>query len=296
VISRNVTLTVVQPITIGTPTVSYDFNDGQTPAGTILNSTAGGGYIDTSGGVNNSGVLKLTDAVLGQGGTFLILDPVEGKTVSGFTASFMVRVGGGTTPPADGFSFVWANDVPQNVVFGEDGTGSGLVVSFDIYDNGGGEAPAFNIIYGGVNLATNKVNFSAMNTGDGFAPVQIRVDPDGTVDLHYNNQVIFNNVQLPEFTPIAGGTFAIGGRTGGLTANQWVDNLQIQANLTVAGPRLVATRTPTGMTLTWPAGFKLQSTTNLGNPASWTDVSGANSPFNVSATEPMRFYRLVNVP
>ena len=62
--------------------------------------------------------------------------------------------------------------------FGEDGAGSGLVVTFDIFDNAGGEAPAIDITYKGVLLATTKVPISFLRTGDAFVPVVIRVEED----------------------------------------------------------------------------------------------------------------------
>ncbi len=55
-----------------------------------------------------------------------------------------MRGGGGTATPADGFAFVLGDDAADGA-FGENGAGSGLVVSFDTYDNGGGEAPAIDV-------------------------------------------------------------------------------------------------------------------------------------------------------
>src|SRR6185503_7142212 len=111
------------------------------------------------GGVDGSGVLKLTiggQNIPGHVGTFIVNDLNAGAPVYGMTASFDTRIGGGTTPPADGMSFVWASDLPD-APFGEDGLGSGLTVTFDIYDNGGGEAPAIDVSYRGVVIASTKV-------------------------------------------------------------------------------------------------------------------------------------------
>jgi len=44
------------------------------------------------------------------------------------------------------------------------------------------------------------------------------------------------------------------------------------------------------MTLTWPSGWVLQSTTDV--TGSWNDVSGATSPWPVSMTQPLEFFRL----
>ncbi len=288
--SRDALLSVLSPITVSNPIVSFDFNDGQLPPGTSLNSGAGGGYVDVAGGVGNSGVLKLTDAVNGQAGTFIIADGNNSQPVSAFVAHFSVRVGGGTVPPADGFSFVWANDLNPNATFGEDGSGSGLTVSFDIYDNGGGEAPAFNITYKTQAVATNKVAISVLETGDAFVDVYIHVKPNGTLDVLYNGNVIFNSVPLPGFSPMTGGAFAWGARTGGLNENQWVDNIQIA--LETAPPAISWARAGNNLSLTWGPGFKLQSTANLEIPITWSDVPGATSPYIVTPANVSQFYRL----
>jgi len=301
--SRDAVLTVVQPITITGPQVTFDFNDGNLPflpapndtVQTILNGSAGGGYIDTTGGLNDSGVLKLTDAINGQGGTFIVPDFNNGQPVKAFTAYFAVRVGGGTPlTPADGFSFVWATDLADNVVFSENGSGSGLTIGFDIYNNSG-EAPSFNLFYKGVNLATKMVGISALETGDAFENVYIRLNPEGTVDVQYKNDVVFNHVALPGFTAQSGARFAWGARTGGYNENQWIDNIklattsgqsQIPIGFSVSGGNL---------RMTWGEGFKLQSSPTL-IPSNWTDVAGATSPYTTPTGNPSLFYRLINTP
>ena len=245
--SRQATATVVAALTIGTPDVNFDFNDNQLPAGTTLNGGAGGGYIA-------DGVLHLTDAVNGQAGTFYIPAFDNGESVSSFTANFKVLVGGGSAVPADGFSFVWASDIsPESVpTFGEDGSGQGLTISFDTYDNQGGEAPAFDIIYKGSNIGTVKVPIAQLLTGDQWADVFVRLEADGTVDLQYNGRAIFNNVQLPGFEPLANAYFAFGGRTGGLNANQWVDDIKIVTASAVVGPSMdIARNTDGTITISW---------------------------------------------
>jgi len=293
--SRQALLSVVPPITISNPKISFDFNDGAVPPGTTLIGVAGGGYVDSSGGVNNSGVLKLTDNNPngGQTGTFLIDDVDSGQAVSAFTAHFSMLVGGGTSTPADGFSFVWANDLSSTAGFGEDGSGSGLIVSFDIFDNGGGEAPAIDVRYKTLNLASKKVPISFLETGSAFVDVFVRVESDGTLDVQYNGNVAYNNLPLTGYAPLAGGRFGFGARTGGLVENQWVDNIQIAT--TVSGPPIIIARGTSNITLTWGTGFKLQSTPSL-SPPQWADVQNAVSPFPASTTTGTQYYRLINTP
>jgi hypothetical protein len=294
--SSNALLSVIAPITIGTPQVIYDFNDCSVPVGTILNGSAGGGYVDCSGGVTNSGVLKLTDAIGGEAGTFFMPDLNAGAAVKGITAYFAARIADGSIPPADGFSFCWANDLPTGGTFGEDGGGSGLVVSFDTYDNGGGEAPAFNIVYNNIQVATNLVDISALVTGD-YVDVFIRVNPDGTVDVQHNGNVIFNKVHLPGFTAMLGGAFAIGARTGGSYEAAWFDNIALSTTPGLIPVPLSFSVSGGNLRLAWAAGgFKLQSTPSLRPPAVWTDVPGATSPWVVPTSPGSLFYRLAPAP
>jgi hypothetical protein len=307
--SRAAVLTIVQPITIANPQVTFDFNDGQLPflpppnntVQTILNGSGegngNGGYIDATGGVTNSGVLKLTDAINGEGGTFIVPDFNNGQPVRAFTAYFAVLVGGGSAVPADGFSFVWANDLtPDTIVFGENGSGSGLTVGFDIYRNTT-EAPSFNIFYKGVPVVSKLVDISALTTGDVFEDVYIRLNPEGTVDLQYKGNVIFDKVALPGFSAMSGGRFAWGGRTGGLNENQWVDNIKLATTVGQAAVSLGWTTTGNNLSLTWPTGWKLQSTTTIAIPNSWQDVPNAVSPYTApTTTGPGTFYRLINSP
>ncbi|HWQ91034.1 MAG TPA: hypothetical protein VN673_05130, partial [Clostridia bacterium] len=297
--SREALLSVIAPITVINPQIIYDFNDGILPAlpnQTILNTAAGGGYIDFFGGVTNSGVLKLTDAVEGQGGTFIIPDFNAGQPVKAFSAYWAMRLGGGTVPPADGVSFVWteAADIPAGSVFGEAGAGDNLIVNFDLWNNEG-EAPSFNIFYRNSLVAAKLVNVSELETGDNFADVFVRVNSDGTVDVQYNGNVIFHKVTLPGYTPVTGGVFAWGGRTGGSYENQWVDNIVLATTVGQIQVPIGFTRNGANLQMTWGAGFKLQSTPSLTTP-NWQDVPNATSPHIVPMAGPAQFFRLINQP
>jgi len=296
VTSSNAVLTVVAPVTITNPQVSYNFDDGLLPDGTTLNGGAGGGYIST-GGVSNTACIHLTDAVNGQGGTFIIPDLFSNQLISAVTVHFSMLVGGGTAPPADGFAFVWcpSNDLPANITFGEGGAGSGLNVGFDIYNNAG-EAPSFNVLYHGLTVVNKLVPLSALETGANFVDVFIRVSSTGLFDLQYGGNVIFNQLSLPGYAPLAGGEFAFGGRTGGLNENQWLDNIEIAGTVGVAtAPTLNYTRNGNTLQLTWGTGFKLQSTPSF-SPVNWQDVPGAASPQNVNIGAGTAYYRLAPAP
>ncbi|HMO50583.1 MAG TPA: Ig-like domain-containing protein [Kiritimatiellia bacterium] len=137
-----------------TPTnVTYDFNSGA-PSGSVLFGSA----------VVTGGVVRLTPAVNNQLGSLILPDVTASNPVSGFLATFKIRMSGGTALPADGISFVWANDI-TNAAFGEDGAGYGLRISFDPYDNGNGEAPAIDARWRTV-AATGMVTVTIVGEND----------------------------------------------------------------------------------------------------------------------------------
>jgi hypothetical protein len=146
---------------------------------------------------------------------------------------FDILVGGGTTPPADGFSVCVANNLPA--LFSEEGAGSGLIVSFDIYDNtdgdpnnGTGEAPAIDVFWNGISVAHTMVPVEAFETFGAYVPISIKLDPDGTLDVVAAGTPVYTDLPTG-FRPIAGAAFGIGARTGGLNEKCWIDRLQISA-------------------------------------------------------------------
>ncbi len=223
--------------------------DGGIPAGVNLYGSALG-YDHSTGGVNNSGVLKLTEAVGSQSSTVIIDDFDSGQTVGGFEVTFDLYIGSGNG--ADGMSFFFGDFADGT--FGEEGPGTiqGLTVCFDVYNSGGtiAEAPAIDLKWNNALLIHRLVGAASTTTGAQpigsantirtqttaggapvYWPVKIRVDPDGTLDLTYNNTVVFTNI--PIFRPITDITlgpatrFGFGARTGGSYDAHWVDNLNI---------------------------------------------------------------------
>src|SRR5581483_3481418 len=90
---------------------------------------------------------------INQGGSIVFPD-VAPASVSKLTALWKMNLGQPSSPPADGVSFVVSPGLSDTDNFGEEGGGTGLIVSFDTYDNGGGEAPAISVKYGGVSEDT----------------------------------------------------------------------------------------------------------------------------------------------
>src|SRR5690242_10728688 len=115
---------MVLPAKAGTFTSNFD--SGALPPGTATNSnTTGGAFLDTTGGVGNSGCLKLTKNINSENGSFIVDDLDAGSPIYGFDVTFKLRIGGGSSPPADGMSLSVGSDVQMNSLFGEGGAGSG---------------------------------------------------------------------------------------------------------------------------------------------------------------------------
>ncbi len=258
------------------PDVTYDFNNGLVPPGTAISGSAA---VDTSGGVGNSGALKLTDAANSQIGVFVVNDFRAGAQVTGFCAALRVRVGGGTAPPADGWSFNWATDlvpVPAFVI-GEEGYGSGLTVAFDNFDGASnGDAPSVKVKWGGTLVA--KVNVTTITTGTAYADVFINLHPSGKLDVMYDGQTIFNQLPVTGYTPLSGAQFGLAARTGGYYETHWIDDLCIKAF-----PPPPPAITPSSLTVTvgQSATFTVNATGAGPLTYQWkkngTPIAGANS-------------------
>src|SRR3954471_23501574 len=114
-----------------------NFDSGALPAGTHTNAGgSGGGYLEGTGGVGDSGCLKITKTINGQNGSF-ILDALDsGNPIYGFDINVSVRVGGSGNP-ADGFAVVVAPDIGDGSLWGETGTGSGFRFTWGTYTGSG---------------------------------------------------------------------------------------------------------------------------------------------------------------
>lgn len=201
--------------------LSTDFESGL-PAGTSLAGNAS--IVD--------GALQLTDAANSQVGSFST-GVLDAGPVGSFVATFQMRISdqtccGETGPngPADGMSFNFSHDVadpPFGAAVPEEGLPIGLSVNFDTWDNGAAEAPAIDVKMDGV----SKGSFSIFPyTGPRFVDVSIVLDPDGTLDVDFDGQDIFTDLQTGH-TETEGATFVFGARTGGANSKHLVDNLSI---------------------------------------------------------------------
>lgn len=208
-------------------TFSNDFS-GAVPAGMTLTGSA----------AVNGGYLKITTQTPGgQLGTAFIDGLPSSQGVQSFRVTFRAALFGGSAPPADGFSFSLAPAAitPNSVTPGEEGTTSGLTISFDTFDNGG-EPPSISVRWNGLLMGEQPVQVSTSPGGltdpaSRLRDFSIQLDPDGTVDVVHNGVVIFNNLST-SYDPIYGGRWVVSARTGGFTDNHWFKDLNITAELT----------------------------------------------------------------
>src|SRR6266511_1280270 len=218
-----------------------------------------------------NGILKLQDLqdiIDGTGnlpmhGSYTFAELDAGQKVASFTANFNASIHGGTETPAQGFSFVLANDLAADAPFREggsttdNGTGfsQGLIISFDTVDNlfgfgangnDPGDAPGIIVRIAGQTVAAKRFNGlrtgPANNQTPAFVPVQIKLDPDGTLDVTYNGTKVYDNFGIP-YAPIAG-NFGVGAGTAELTAairaNHWFDDMAITTTIVSGGPVLLS--------------------------------------------------------
>jgi hypothetical protein len=232
-------------ISVAAPAAIYDFNGGLPPNTAVY----GNAFVDSA-----AGVLELNVNAPGQAGAFLTTDLAPGRIVGGFAATFKARVQQGSFPPADGFSFNWAADLPNGIyVVGEEGEGSGLRVCFDTWENGFAEAPAIDVWWGPNLVARRSVSIPFLVRGPGFFDVQIRLSPDGLLDVLYACEPVFARLPVTGYTPQMGARFGLGSRTGAAWETHSIDDLALELFLDLEGrPRItsIALQPPSGVLIT----------------------------------------------
>jgi hypothetical protein len=207
-------LTAALPASAGS--FSTDFNSGL-PAGTSLYGNA---FIDTSGGISNSGCLKLTTVTLSEESSFIITNDLDaGTPVVSLTARFSALIGGGNG--ANGISFNFAPDLPLGPI-SEYGAGSGMTIEIEGYQDTGQPLPGIDArFYGSI-----YDNFPMNVILDQWVDVFIQFNSDTTLTVSYNGVYAMSNYYTG-WNPPAGSIFGLGARTGGLDDNHWIDNLTI---------------------------------------------------------------------
>ncbi len=128
---------------------------------------------------------------------------------------------------------------------GEDGSGSGTVISFDTYNNDNEGAPAIQVKYAGQWVSSLGGTGALFRQGK-FIDVRIEVKSDSTLNLVVDNNLIYTNFYGAfSASPLR---FGFGARTGGSYDNHWIDDIHIVTSTAPATepahPLVVSNATP----------------------------------------------------
>jgi hypothetical protein len=270
----------------------YDFTSGTTPEGTFITGA--------SGKILPNGVLQLTPAAGSMGGGFIVSDLSNGADVTNILIHLQLFLGNGSATPADGFSISIGNDIADDAVPSEEGTGFGIVFSFDTYNNAvapaPAEAPAISVLVGGVQTIVTNVPITTL-VNNRWVDVTVRVNADGTVDLIHDGVAYFTSTPVDGLAPVNSPRIAFGARTGGAFEEADIDNVGITVNADTSLPATVGSFTTTtldngNVTISWTGGGTLLESTEV--DGTYTPVSGVtgNSYTVDTSSAPAKFYLL----
>jgi len=222
--------------------------------------------------------LHLTDPINGQQGSMVLS---LGEPVTELKAHYRMLMGDGTVGQADGTSFSFGTDVADSI-FGEGGSGSGVIITFNTW---AGYFRGIRLTWRGQEIARVPYTPPQVFTAPAqWANVTVSLDSLGRLTYTHAGNVIFNNYQLPNFTPMTGNAkVGFGARTGGENEKNWIDDVCI--NDFVLGP-VAATVTPASATVTEACGGPMLSAVATGSPPyfyQWSKdgvaIPGATSAF-----------------
>jgi hypothetical protein len=210
-----------------------DFSNPSQPGYTLNQVTDGVGNVYPV--VTNSVLLLLSNEISLGPNSFVLNDLDSGAAIDSFTATIELQIGPGTSTPADGIAFAFGSDITSTTAFNEEGPfmpsggvavcfvtysgdGPGIGVNVRDYDTGSGIG---GIVKGGFFPMS-----SATMVDSQMHKVSIEVNRNGTLNMVWNGRTIFTNLFLSGWSPTSG-QFAIGGRTGGLSQQVVISNLDI---------------------------------------------------------------------
>lgn len=241
------------------PDFTFDFNADPGDQIEIISNGVEGTEWRSSGGVDDSGYLSLTDAVNDARAAIIFEDPTEGKPIEGLRFSVDARIGGGTDPPADGFSvnIVRPDDLlledprgegyaasPTNEAnLPEEGSMTGLGIGFDAWFSGGSDVIGFSVRVDGElvqQIPAPVINGDAddpesLQTGPldlddplgalTWQPFEVELTPAGELTIMWKGQTILDALPVNYFP--GPGQIVFGARTGGSNQHHHFDNLSL---------------------------------------------------------------------
>ena len=173
------------------------------------------------------GVLKLTTQITSQYGAASISTP-SATLYESLDVSWKSLVGGGVNGGADGYSLNIGTDVPVDPGYGgEEGIGTGIIVTVDTFDNGTGTDVGVDIKWGGARVAYASIpkdddgsgNYLRKNT---FVDAHLTLSGAGVATMTYDGNTI--SATIPGYAGIQANRALFWARTGGASDNQWVDD------------------------------------------------------------------------
>ncbi len=234
---------------------------------TFTNSNQSGFTLNGSGTLTDgnlwmpvvgNGVLLLSTNQNSLVGSFVLDDLDNGQAIEGFTATFKVQFGPGTTTPADGLFFGFSPNIYSGATFNEEGpslAAGGLGISFDTYNNNlpdtigidlkaGAQTGPFN----GTEIAIHPYASFTNMVRSQFVDVFIQLNRNGTLNMSFGGQVIFTNQFVTGWSPV-NGQFGFGARTGGANEVCMISNLTITTTLAGATAAPTITAQPQSQTI-----------------------------------------------
>lgn len=248
------------------PDFFLDFNTDPSDQLEIIAAGAGGDTAEwrSSGGVDDSGYLSLTDAVNDARAAVIFEDPTGGKPIEGLKFTIDCRIGGGTNDPADGFSlnivrpddpllqeprgsgYAGTTDIGAGETnLPEEGSQTGLGIGFDAWVSGGQDIIGFSVRVDGEmveQVAAGTKNgesddVTSLQTGpqsddadDPYAdltwqPFEAELTAAGALTIKWKGQTIVDALQVDYFP--GPGQVVFGARTGGANQAHHFDNLSL---------------------------------------------------------------------
>lgn len=243
---------IVPNVTGAATVVNNDFTSSTLPS----NMTSAGNDFAIVGGQ-----MRFTTSAASKNGGVLINNPT-GLANNDFQIDFDMITTAGSSTPADGFSYSYGPDVvalptglgstvvntivPNGTENVENGSGTGLKLSFDAFTNGA-NAQGVYLMYNcprwnqastltpadGLLFYSNNVAWRATATTGATTRVNITIDSLGRVSLRLNGVLVASNIQLPASylsANKASWKHAFGARTGASFQGHFIDNLSIKYN------------------------------------------------------------------
>jgi hypothetical protein len=218
-------------LTSASPLLAGSYVKNFTGISTSTTNLFDGSFIGSTGAVASvqSERLRLTkDGTLNCSAIFRLPDLDPGKSIIGFNLEFDLSfIAAGN--PADGLSLNFGGLVlTDSTGPGQEGyqLPGGMVISFDTFANNPPETTrTLDVRIDGTQLVSLPESaFGGYQFNDTPTHVLIHLDENG-LDMTFGATTVCNDLPVPGLRPVAGDRFAFSARTGSLTEDVYIDNI-----------------------------------------------------------------------